>query len=232
MESSRTKRHGTTAVIAAGLAVCLVVGASSAQASKDQSRIEAETDQAPYSGPRTPGLKFDPGTTAPEPDPDANADELPQHDTDLGKMPEMITIELTEDLARHALDALSDIGDKYDERGLAEYETLEEFVAKTEAGKELDADVRRFGFANVTEWNAALLSIEFAYGAMISDQETDIQAQIDEAERDEGLTDKERQVLIASLKAMLSTPQNKKVVRALMKDANYAEQLKQFEVVE
>ncbi len=221
-------------MICAVLAGFVIVDASVAEASKDQSRIDIETGAGPlpYSGPRAPSLKFDPGMKAPEPDPDAGADELPEYDTDLGQMPEMTTIELSEDMARRALDALNDIGDRYDERGLAEYETLEEFVAKTEAGKELDADIKRFGFPNVSEWNAALLSIEFAYGAIISDQESEIMAQIEEAKRDQELTDKEREILIGNLKAMMSTPQNKNVVRALMKDAIYYQQLKQFEVVE
>ena len=216
------------------LAAGLFIAAPGTHAAKDQSRIDAETGPGtlPYSGPREPSLRFEPGTTIPEPDPDAGSTDLPAHDNDLGQMPEMTTIELTEDMARRALDALSDIGEKYDERGLAEYETLEEFVDKTEAGKELLSDIKRFGFPDVTEWNAALLSIEFAYGAVVDGQEKDLKAQIEEAERDPELSARDRKTLIESLKAMMSTPQNKKVVRALMKDAIYAEQLKQFEITE
>lgn len=226
--------HGTT--IAAGLGVVLWATMNSASlfAAKDQSRIEASPHdgRAPYSAPGLPGIKFDPETAAPQPAPGLDGEQPPGGEHEFGPLQAVETIELDEGMARRALDALADVRTKYDDAGLAEYETLEEFVAKTKAGKQLEVDIKRHGFASVTDWSAAILSVQFAYGAVLEDLEAEVRMQIEETRNDQNLTEQDRKIMIESLTAMLSTPGNKKVVRELMKDASYAQKLKQLDEME
>ncbi len=222
---------------ALGLLFCGWFGAACgpALAAKDQSRIDGLAPSAPpaYEGRGLPGLTPVPDDEADDGEPEAEPNGLePGYSEDLQHFPPIETIELSRDIAQRALDGLEEVRTKYDEAGLAEYETLEEFVAKTEAGKALDADIKRFGFDNVTQWNAAILSIEFAYAALAEGNDAEIQAEIAAVHKDASLPKNEREALLKGLEAMLSTAQNKKVVRELLDDANYAVKIRYLDELE
>lgn len=220
----------TISVGAAGLSVFLSVSiaADAAMAAKDQSRIDSTgtITKPDISGPLlSPGL----GTQNPGFD-DDSVQDTPDADGD--RFAPIQTIELSEEVARRALDALLDLRLKYANEGMLEYETLEAFIRETEAGKRMEADLAEYGFESAADWNSAVLSIDFAYGAIIDGDAADIQAQIEEVRTDRNLSEADRKAMIDGLNAMLSTPGNKKIVRDLLKDATYSVKLKQLDEME
>src|SRR5918995_3404799 len=110
-----------------------------AWAIKDQSRIGEEGADAETQVP---------------PPPEAEPDELaPPDSPEFGAIAPVETVELTLDAAKRALDAFADVRDKYNDQGIENFESLEEFVTNTDAGKRLEADIKAHGFSDVTEWN-------------------------------------------------------------------------------
>ncbi len=203
-----------------GLAASLSAGPAAA---KDDARIEPTEPgsivTAPLAPLRAPG--GEPANAAPHlhlPTPGDNQPfQLPADD---GRqvMPEVRTVELTLDMAVKALNALEDVRDKYNDQGIEAYETLEEFVAKTSAGKRLEADIKSFGFKDITEWNAAISAVGFAFDALTSDQEAHIRMEIDEVREDTSMDAADREQTIRSLEAMLPSENNKAIVRDLIND--------------
>ena len=172
---------------------------------KDQEQIPAEPD----------------ASEAPPPDTETEPDTM-----SLGDVPEIETVELTADMARRAVDAFTMVREKYADTAIYEYEDLEEFVDKTEAGKKLDADVRSFGFNGVTEWNTAITSVGLAYSALNEDPSDNVEQQIAEIKADTNLAQDMKDRMVKSLSAMVPSDNNKKVVQELVKDSTYAEKLK------
>jgi hypothetical protein len=221
------------------LGLCLIAGMSAilepavaVPPVKDQSRILPE-DEAPDTVLRDP-VEIAP--LAPlEPEDPAKADRLEPSDETVPHttiaprdIPVVVTVELTADLARRALDAYAEVLDKYSDEELAGYETLEDFVAGSEAGKRLEADIIKFGFANVTEWNNAIMAVGFAYNAVVDDSEEGIREQIEEIRAAPDIAEDERTRLIASLNALLPSDGNKTILRQLLNDPIYREKLKLF----
>ncbi len=226
----------TIPVGAAGLSVFIsVVSACGvALAAKDQSRID-ETARVGKPVWREPGLSPGLDFQQPQgPQGPQSPDEMPEEDANpyLGDGAPIETITLTDSIARKALDALVDLRAKYEDDGLLEYETLEAFTVKAKAGRNFLADLAGYGFDTVAQWNAAILSIDFAYGAILDGDEGEVKAQIEDVRGDPNLSEADRKAMIDGLTAMLSTPENKNVVRALMKDATYSVKLKQLDEME
>jgi hypothetical protein len=190
---------------------------------KDQSRIEDDTTggtKAPESTPAEPPAEV----TPPE--------EEPPQDLRVEDIPAIETVELTEDAAKRALDAYAQVRDKYNEQGLDDYETLEEFVSKTEAGKRLEAEIKGYGFKDITEWNTTIMTVGFAYNALQDSQEEAIRQQIEEVKNDKELEEAARNRMVASLSALLPSQHNKDVLKQLLKDPVYGDKLKLLDDVE
>jgi hypothetical protein len=209
---------------------------SSSAPAKDQSRIEAE-EKAP--GKVLPNLEAPGPLPIPVPEGGASPNEPPSgveapspddpsagEGTDAGEVPAVETIELTDDIAKRALDAFVAVKDKYKDTPLENYESLEQFVRETEAGKQFDADIKKFGFDSVTAWNTAVTTVSFAYSAVAENQEQEIKKQIDDLKQDKDIQDPMKTKIIASLIAMLPSENNKTVIKKLMEDQGYTAKLK------
>jgi hypothetical protein len=193
--------------------------------------------QAPAAEDGT-GAPAEPGQedlTEPDPDQPATGDDegggTPE-DLSLGEIPIIETMELTADIAKRALDSYLMVREKYQESDLDQYEDLQDFVDQNPEGKAFEADIKAAGFATVNDWNLAITTLSFAYASAIDDPTADIQQQIAEIEADTELAQDMKDRMIASLKAMIPSENNKKVMEELMADAAYAEKLKQLDIVE
>lgn len=242
-------------LIAAGFVTLLQ---SAAAQVKDQSRLPGETapsqpsaeTPAPLPVPAPPPA---PGTTTEqppaadqvpppdnaEPSPDAAPDDsatpdetAPPDELSLGEIPVIETMELTLDIARRAIDSYVLVKTKYENSDLESYENLQDFVDQNPDGKKFEADIKAAGFANVNDWNTAITTLGFAYTGVTDDQSADIKQQVAEIEADTELAQDMKDRMIASLKAMIPSENNKKVVEDLMKEPGYAEKLKQLGIEE
>ena len=147
-------------------------------------------------------------------------------ETSLGEIPVISTIELTDDIAKRAVDAFALVKDKYREANLDEFENLQDFVDQAPEGKGFETDVKSFGFSDVTQWNTAISTVGFAYSAMTDDQTEEIRLQVDEITKDSTIAQDMKDRMISSLSAMIPSDNNKKIVEALAADPAYEEKLK------
>ena len=150
----------------------------------------------------------------------------------IGEIPDIKSIELTADLARRAIDSYLLVKTKYADTDLESADNLQEFVDKSPAGKDFEADVKAAGFANVDDWNLAITSLGFAYSGVTDDPTADIKQQISEITADTSLAQDMKDRMITSLNAMIPSDNNRTVVAEMMKDPVYAEKLKQLEIEE
>jgi hypothetical protein len=202
----------------------------------------AAADDIPDVAPRLQQVAQDPvpppaqGEDLTQPDPSQPAGEagegISPDDMSLGQIPLIETVELTADIARRAVDAYVLVKEKYKDAELELYENLQDFVDQTAPGKEFEADIKAAGFATVTEWNVAITTAGFAYTGVIDDQSADIQLQIKEIQDDAELAQDMKDRMIASLKAMIPSDNNRKVIQELINDPAYAERLKLLETEE
>jgi hypothetical protein len=170
------------------------------------------------------------GEDSAQPDPNQPAGEaIAPDDMSLGEIPLIETMELTPDIARRAIDAYVLVKEKYKDAELELYENLQDFVDQTAQGKAFEADIKAAGFANVTEWNVAITTVGFAYTGIIDDQSADIQVQIEEIQNDKELAQDMKDRMIASLKAMIPSENNRKVIQELIDDPVYTEKVKLLE---
>ncbi|MGI9464211.1 MAG: hypothetical protein ACR2OM_09740 [Aestuariivirgaceae bacterium] len=234
-------RELTVAAVSISLLIWLAASPNSLLAAKkDQSRIGEEPQKPPSTNsPFNPHFvpdKPEPETTpkqAPEPDlPDDPDQVVPFDILEPEDIPIIKTIELTIDIAKRAVDALAEVRDKYNEQGIDEYETLEEFVTATEAGKRLEADVRKFGFQDISDWNTSIASVGFALGALHDGEEAEILQQIANIKENPDIDAVARAKMVSSLEAMIASENNKSIVRQLMQDEYYAARLKLLEETE
>lgn len=172
--------------------------------------------------------------TQPDPNQPAagNGDDVSPDDLSLGEIPEIQTMELTVDIARRAIDSYTLVKTKYASADLESYENLQDFVDQNPEGKNFEADIKAAGFANVNDWNLAITTLGFAYTGVTDDQSGDINQQVAEIEADKELAQDMKDRMIASLKAMIPSDNNKKVVQELMKEPAYVEKLKQLDIEE
>jgi len=246
-------------LIAAGL---VALAQSAAAQVKDQSRLPDEVAQsqpstetpsplpvpAPTPAP-APGTTTEqppaadqaapPGAAPAEPTPDAAPDEsaapddtAPPDELSLGEIPVIETMELTLDIARRAIDSYTMVKTKYENSDLESYENLQDFVDQNPDGKNFEADIKAAGFANVNDWNTAITTLGFAYTGVTDDQSADIKQQVAEIEADTELAQDMKDRMVASLKAMIPSENNKKVVEDLMKEPGYTDKLKQLGIEE
>jgi len=216
------------------------VGPAYAAPAKDQSRIPPPiSGQTPPKAPDTllpDGLEPDNDAYKPEVLPDIipGGDEFanPSEPYDINDIPALERLDLTIDIAKRAIDAFADVGSRYDDKGLYDYPTLEEYVAKTEPGKQLEADVKKYGFKDVVEWNTAIMNVSFAFGALLNDQEADILDQIEAVKKDKNLSEERKKKIIASLGALIPTKENVDVIRELRKLPIYQQKLNLLDAFE
>ncbi len=162
--------------------------------------------------------------------PDAHIhDEEPTDDLSIGEIPLIETMELTEDIARKALDAFVLVREKYQDAELENYENLQDFVDQNTLGKAFETDIKVFGFANVNDWNLAISTLGFAYNNSLDDQTEDVKQQIEEVKADPELAQDMKDRMITSLNSMLPSPNNVAVLEVLLKDPAIAERLKLLE---
>jgi hypothetical protein len=194
---------------------------------------------APEVSPLDPAAPTDPEAgsedlTQPDPsEPSTGEDDgISPDDLSLGEIPVIETMELTPDIARRALDVYLLVKTKYENAELDRYENLQDFVDQNIEGKNFESDIKAAGFNTVNDWNLAITTVGFAYTSAIDDQSAEIMQQITEIEADTELAQDMKDRMIASLKAMIPSENNKKVIEELLADAAYAGKLKQLDIEE
>ena len=153
-------------------------------------------------------------------------------DISVGEIPAVETIELTAETARKAIDGYVLVREKYKDAALENYENLQDFVEQDPRGKDFETDIKSFGFANVNDWNIAVTTVGFAYSNLLDDQTEDIKLQIEEVKADTEMAQDMRDRMVQALSAMIPSDNNRKIVEEMMKDAAFAEKLKQLETEE
>ena len=147
----------------------------------------------------------------------------------VGEIATVETEELTPDMARKALDAYFMIQEKYKDSPLADYQDLQEFVDKDPKGKEMEADVKGFGFKDVNDWNLAVTTLGVTYNNQLNDQTTDIKQQINDVKADTTMAQDMKDRMVKNLQAMIPSENNRKIVEDITKDAAYTEKIKLLE---
>jgi phosphoribosylformylglycinamidine (FGAM) synthase PurS component len=141
-------------------------------------------------------------------------------------------VDLTLDTAQRAVDAYVLLKDKYKDAALENFDSLQDFVDRDPQGKAFEADVKSAGFSNVDDWNQTVTTVSAAYSNIIDDQSTDINLQIDDVQKDTEMAQDMKDRIIASLKALIPTENNRKIVQQLIDNPAYTEKLKQLETEE
>lgn len=186
---------------------------------------------APATAPADPSKATD--TTTPVDPSAADTDGAAgPDDLSIGEIPDVQTEELTPELAKKAIDGYAMVHVKYQDSPLEDYQDLQEFVDKDPKGKEFETDIKSFGFASVNDWNLAVTTLSFAYTNILDDQTGDLKQQIDEITADTTIAQDMKDRMIKSLKAMIPSDNNKKIVEDLIKDATYGEKIKLLESTE
>lgn len=176
----------------------------------------------PDPGPRGPAPGLDPGSGAAMGKPDPTMPSRPGR-----QRPEDLTTQfLTVDAAKRAVDAFVAVRDKYNNEGIEDYNSLEAFVAETEAGKRLEAEVVAHGFDDITDWNVTIMAVGFAYSAIVYDYATDLRQQIEAVRQDRSLDKAMRTRLVAGLTALIPSRNNRSVLQALLRDPIYRDKLR------
>lgn len=217
------------AVIAGSVLMCAADAA--AFAVKDQSRLPGmEEAEKPGSGagnqPLAPLGPLVPKSGEEGSDQLQSAPGGQESPVIVEEIPSQQQVPLTEDSAKRAIDAFIKLKASYQDTDIAEYETLEEFVAQAKEGAALEADIKSFGFESVGEWNNTIMSVSFAYAAVASNQEQEILDELENLRNDGSLDAELKKSLIESLQSMLPSDGNKDVVRKLNEDKVWAEKLK------
>ncbi len=213
---------------------CALSPADAAQIpQKDQDRIAPSGPPLP--APSPPLLRETPETLAPPeegeeaPCPVEEEEAAPGGAFDaigVGELPDLRAVELTPQSARRALDAFAAIYGKYDDAEIAKYSTLQEFADKTEAGAKMQEQIRSFGFANVAEWNLVIMNIGFAYSSIVEGSDEAIRQQIAQTQKDASLPEKKRERMLKSLRALIPSPNNRRIVEELLDIPAYAKKLR------
>lgn len=214
------------------LAALFLVGATAHGTwadSKDQSKLPMSDDaQAAGSetAPAPSGGSENQDSAAPDSATPGGEDDTLPDDMSLGEVPEITAIELTDDLARRAIDAYAMVKEKYRDSPLEEFENLQDFVDKAPEGKAFETDIKSFKFQNVTDWNNAITAVGFAYSALTDDQSDDVRAQIEDLKKDNSVAQDMKDRMLLSLQAMIPSENNKNILSAIAADPAYAEKLK------
>jgi hypothetical protein len=170
--------------------------------------------------------------TEPDPSQPTDGETLPEDEVSIGEIPVVQMVELTPETAQKAVDAYVVVKDKYKDAALENFDSLQDFVDRDPLGKAFEADIKAAGFANVTDWNLAITTVGAAYSNIIDDQSTDIKQQIEEVENDTELAQDMKDRIITSLKALIPSENNHKIVQGMIDNPVYAEKLKTLETEE
>jgi hypothetical protein len=190
---------------------------------------------APAQPAQPPAAEQPPATEEPpatDPEAPPGEEAAPEDDVSLGEIPVVETIELTEDMAKRALDVYVVVKEKYKDAALENYENFQDFVDKAPQGKAFEADIKAAGFANVNDWNLAITTLGYAYSGTVDDQSADIKQQIEELKADTEIAQDMRERMIASLNALIPSDNNRKIVTTLMADPAYKDKIAQLEAEE
>ena len=186
----------------------------------------------PAPAPAPPEASPAPGPSEDGTGPDDSGDPNVGEELSLGEIPTIETMELTPDIAKRALDSYLLAKEKYADTDLDQYEDLQDFVDKTEDGKNFDADVKAAGFPNVSDWNLSISTLTLAYSSVIDDQTADLEQQIKEIEGDTELAQDMKDKMVKALKALIPSDNNRKILQDLMNDPVYGTKLKQLDIEE
>lgn len=227
------------------------IAVAQAQSSGTQTTPPVTTDPAKppvvAPAPATPPEVVKPVEPAPAPAPAPaveppvpNAETAPvdpsaadtEGDMSVGEIDTVETEELTPELARKAIDAYMMVQEKYKDSPLADYQDLQEFVDKDPKGKELDADVKSFGFKDVNDWNLAVTTIGVTYNNQLNDQTAEINQQIADVTADTTIAQDMKDRMIKNFKASIPSENNRKIIEDISKDVAYADKIKLFESTE
>lgn len=167
--------------------------------------------------------------TEPDPNQSTDGETPPADEVSIGEIPVVKMVELTLDTAQKAVDAYVVVKEKYKDAELENFDSLQEFVDRDPLGKNFEADIKLAGFANVTDWNLAITTVGAAYANIIDDQSDDIKQQIDEVEKDPEMAQDMKDRIISSLKALIPSENNQKIVQELIDNPAYTEKLKLLE---
>ena len=170
--------------------------------------------------------------TEPDPTQSTDGEMSPEDEVSIGEIPVVQMVELTPETAQRAVDVYVIVKDKYKDAALENFDSLQDFVDRDPLGKAFEADIKAAGFANVTEWNLAITTVGAAYSNIIDDQSTDIKQQIEEVEKDTELAQDMKDRIITSLKALIPSENNHKVVQGMIDNPAYSEKLKTLETEE
>lgn len=191
--------------------------------------------------PASPPVVAKPPAPAPTIEPPApNAEVAPadpsaadtEGDMSVGEIDTVETEELTLEIARKAIDTYMLVQEKYKDSPLADYQDLQEFVDKDPKGKELDADVKSFGFKDVNDWNLAVTTIGVTYNNQLNDQTTEINQQMADVMADTTIAQDMKDRMIKNFKASIPSENNRKIIEEVSKDPAYIEKIKLFESTE
>jgi hypothetical protein len=136
--------------------------------------------------------------------------------------------ELDPQSARKAFDAFLAVQQSFADAAFEEYDSLEDFVARSPQGKDFEDVLRAHGFENIGTWLPVINAVEFTLGSLGDNQEPDIRQQIEEVKADTSLGEEERQRIVQSLEAIIPSANNRRIIEEMMKDPAYAEKLKGF----
>ncbi len=194
-----------------------------------QSAQPAAPVPAPTSPPAATDTPPAPGDSAAPP---GDEEAQPSDEPSLGEVEEVKIVDLNPDMAQRALDAYVLLKDKYKDAQLENYESLQNFVDRDPQGKAFETDVKAAGFANVDEWNTAITTVSNAYSNIVNDQSADINQQIEDVQKDPELAQDMKDRLTNSLKALIPTENNRKVVQGLIDNTANTEKMKQLDTEE
>ncbi len=234
-----TRLAGFLSAFCAGLALALA--SSAVRASGDSVRIETAVQVASteLAAGQIPGEDTKPSPpedvedlTEPDPSQSIDGETPPADEVSIGEIPVVQMVELTLDTAQKAVDAYVIVKDKYKDADLESFDSLQDFVDRDPLGKAFEADIKLAGFANVTDWNLAITTVGAAYSNIIDDQTDDIKQQIEEVEKDTELAQDMKDRIITSLKTLIPSENNQKIVQQLIDNPAYAEKLKSLETEE
>jgi hypothetical protein len=219
-------------------AAFVIMCAEPVLAAKDQTRLPEMENPAAAVG----GLGVAPFAPSPGNEPllqlspgdDANTDNDNTNDNNNTRemapaISTVETVELTPDMAKRAIDGFVKLKNSYQDTDIAEYESLEQFVAQAKEGPALEKDIKSFGFKTVGEWNTVITSVSFAYAALSGTHEDEIRQELENIEKEVDLDQQMKKSLIEGLQSMLPSDNNKKIIADLNKQKDWAEKLKLLE---
>ncbi len=134
-------------------------------------------------------------------------------------------VELSDQSARKAIDALLAMRDKYGDKAPG-VKARGSSAAAFSALEGVTSIIRQHGFSSTEEWHKAVVSVAMAYG--FAREKTDVDESIAKIQNNPQIPAALKQQMLAMMKGVQPSDNNLEIVRGLMSDATYAEKLKRF----